>query len=97
MYLLPARAPGLEEIPALATEPRDGARETRKARKSSKFGIPNATSLDEHKVLASRSLLTSQQVRTEQDNANVRNATEKQPCNSALGQTGVILVTSVSH
>lgn len=49
------------------------SRKTRKARKSSEFGIPNSTSLDEHKVLASCSLLTSQQLRTEQDNANVRN------------------------
>lgn len=54
------------------------SRKTRKARKSSEFGIPNTTSLEEHKVLASCSLLTSQPARTEQDNASGRNATSRE-------------------
>lgn len=54
------------------------SRKTRKARKSSEFGIPNTISLDGHKVLVSCSLLTSQQVRTEQDNVNIKNTTNRE-------------------
>lgn len=78
------------------------SRKTRKARKSSEFGIPSTISLDEHKVLTSCSLLISQQMRTEQDNANVRSwhqttalQTEKKPCKQTLDQIYVIYFYSI--
>lgn len=41
------------------------SKKTRKARKSSQFGIPNTTTWDEYKAFVSCSLFTSQQERME--------------------------------
>lgn len=72
---------------------------TRKARKSSQFGIPNTTTLEEYKAFASCSLLASQQTRTAEDNADVRSHRDATNRSSPIGQLhklGVILLVWVT-